>query len=234
VQLNADFENVTSLLPSKVVVANKSGDAPFEIMKSVLVATAVTTSFLGDENLVQTTNMVFRPPPTKPNKGRVVHVGRPFPLGIQFAIDIKRNLALFPHHHTMVPTCFEYFCFPIIDVLTTALENEEARFPIDACTHCPESSTVSFDNHVGVEFLGFHPATHAEITVGKIKQIIVRYDDKIWGAVKFQTAAEFAFNPFQAFVEFTIILSALFLWMSANNHQILTARSSELRIIVTS
>ena len=123
----------------------------------------------------------------------------------------------------MVPTCFEYFCFPIIDVLTTALENEEARFPIDACTHCPESSTVSFDNHVGVEFLGFHPATHAEITVGKIEQIIVRYDDKVWGAVKFQTAAEF-----------TIILSALFLWMSANDHQILTARSSDLRIIVTS
>ena len=233
-QQNASLEYIHSLLPVEVVITDESGHAPFKIMEPVLMMTTVAPSFIGDENLGQTTDMVFRPPPTKPNKGRVVHVGRPFPLGIQFAIDIKRNLALFPHHHTMVPTCFEYFCFPIIDVLTTALENEEARFPIDACTHCPESATVSFDNHVGVEFLGFHPATHAEITVGKIEQIIVRYDDKIWGAVKFQTAAEFAFNPFQAFVEFTIILSALFLWMSANDHQILTARSSDLRIIVTS
>ena len=43
-QLNACLEYLDSLLPVEVVVGNKGVDAPFEIMKPVLVVTAVTTS----------------------------------------------------------------------------------------------------------------------------------------------------------------------------------------------
>jgi len=42
-QLNADLEDLDSLLPVEVVVTDEGGDAPFEIMKPVLVVTAVTS-----------------------------------------------------------------------------------------------------------------------------------------------------------------------------------------------
>ena len=45
-QLNASLENLDSLLPVEVVVADESGHAPFEIMKPVLMMTAVTPSLL--------------------------------------------------------------------------------------------------------------------------------------------------------------------------------------------
>ena len=45
-QLNTSFEYLDSLLPVEVVITNESGDAPFEIMKPILVMTAVTTSLL--------------------------------------------------------------------------------------------------------------------------------------------------------------------------------------------
>ena len=41
--LNADLENLHSLLPVEVVVADEGGDASLEIMKPVLVMTAVTS-----------------------------------------------------------------------------------------------------------------------------------------------------------------------------------------------
>jgi hypothetical protein len=44
VQLNACLEDLYSLLPVEVVVGDEGGEAPFEIMKPVLVVTAVTTS----------------------------------------------------------------------------------------------------------------------------------------------------------------------------------------------
>ena len=43
-QLNADFEYIDGLLPIEVVVGDESSHAPFEIMKSVLMVTTVTTS----------------------------------------------------------------------------------------------------------------------------------------------------------------------------------------------
>ena len=46
VQLNACFEHLHSLLPVEIVVGDESDHAPFEIMKSVLVVTAVTASVL--------------------------------------------------------------------------------------------------------------------------------------------------------------------------------------------
>ena len=46
VQLNADLEDLHCLLPVKVVIADEGVDTPFEIMKPVLVVTAVTTSLL--------------------------------------------------------------------------------------------------------------------------------------------------------------------------------------------
>ena len=42
-QQNASLEYLNSLLPVEVVVANECGDAPFEILKPVLVVTAVTS-----------------------------------------------------------------------------------------------------------------------------------------------------------------------------------------------
>ena len=45
-QLYADFEYIYSLLPVEVVVGNKGVDAAFEIMKPVLVVTAVAASLL--------------------------------------------------------------------------------------------------------------------------------------------------------------------------------------------
>ena len=45
-QLNADLEYLHGLLPIDVVVSNEGGHAPFEIMKSVLMVTTVTTSLL--------------------------------------------------------------------------------------------------------------------------------------------------------------------------------------------
>ena len=41
-QLYADLEDFDSLLPIEVVVTNEGGDAPFKIMKPVLMVTAVT------------------------------------------------------------------------------------------------------------------------------------------------------------------------------------------------
>ena len=43
-QLNACLEHIHSLLPVEVVVGDEGGEAPFEILKPVLVVTAVTTS----------------------------------------------------------------------------------------------------------------------------------------------------------------------------------------------
>jgi len=45
-QLNACLENLDSLLPVEVVVADEGSHAPFEIMKPVLMMTTVTTSLL--------------------------------------------------------------------------------------------------------------------------------------------------------------------------------------------
>ena len=45
-QLNAGLEYIDSLLPVEVVVADEGGHAPFKIMKSVLMMTAVTASLL--------------------------------------------------------------------------------------------------------------------------------------------------------------------------------------------
>ena len=42
-QLNADLEDLHSLLPVKIIVADEISDAPFEVMKPVLVVTAVTS-----------------------------------------------------------------------------------------------------------------------------------------------------------------------------------------------
>jgi len=42
-QLNANLEHLHGLLPVEVVVADKSSQTPFEIMKPVLVVTAVTS-----------------------------------------------------------------------------------------------------------------------------------------------------------------------------------------------
>ena len=46
VQLNADLEHLHSLLPVEVVVADEGVDAALEIMKSVLMVTAITASLL--------------------------------------------------------------------------------------------------------------------------------------------------------------------------------------------
>ena len=43
VQLNADLEDLDSLLPVEVVVSDKSSQTPLEIMKPMLVVTAVTS-----------------------------------------------------------------------------------------------------------------------------------------------------------------------------------------------
>ena len=43
-QLNTDLEYI--VLPIEVVVTNKGSHAPFEILKPVLMMTAVITSFL--------------------------------------------------------------------------------------------------------------------------------------------------------------------------------------------
>ena len=45
-QLNTDFEYLDGLLPVDVVVTNEGSHAPFEILKSVLMMTAVTPSLL--------------------------------------------------------------------------------------------------------------------------------------------------------------------------------------------
>ena len=45
-QQNASLEYLDSLLPVKVVIADKVADAPFEILKSVLMVTTVTASLL--------------------------------------------------------------------------------------------------------------------------------------------------------------------------------------------
>jgi len=45
-KLNADLEDLHSLLSVEVVVANEGGDAALEIMKPVLMVTTVTASFL--------------------------------------------------------------------------------------------------------------------------------------------------------------------------------------------
>ena len=45
-QLNTDFEYVDSLLPVEVVITDEGGDAPFEILQSVLMMTAVAPSLL--------------------------------------------------------------------------------------------------------------------------------------------------------------------------------------------
>ena len=45
-QLYADFEYIDGLLPVEVVVADEGGQAPFEIMKPVLMVTAIATSLL--------------------------------------------------------------------------------------------------------------------------------------------------------------------------------------------
>ena len=42
-KLYADLENLDGLLPVEVVVGNESGEAALEIMKPVLVVTAVTS-----------------------------------------------------------------------------------------------------------------------------------------------------------------------------------------------
>ena len=43
-QFYASLEDLNSLLPVEVVVADESGDAPFKILKSVLMMTTVTTN----------------------------------------------------------------------------------------------------------------------------------------------------------------------------------------------
>jgi len=43
-QLNADLKHLNGLLPVEVVVSDESGQAPFEIMKPVLMMIAVATS----------------------------------------------------------------------------------------------------------------------------------------------------------------------------------------------
>ena len=45
-KLYAALENLDSLLPVEVVIANEGSHAPLEIMKPVLMMTAVTTSLL--------------------------------------------------------------------------------------------------------------------------------------------------------------------------------------------
>ena len=45
-QLNAGLEYLDSLLPAEIIVTNECSHAPFEIMKSVLMMTTVTTSLL--------------------------------------------------------------------------------------------------------------------------------------------------------------------------------------------
>ena len=45
-QLNTDLEYLDDLLPVEVIVTNECSHAPFEIMKSVLMVTTVTTSLL--------------------------------------------------------------------------------------------------------------------------------------------------------------------------------------------
>ena len=45
-QLNADLEDLDGLLPVDVVVSDEGGHAAFEIMKPVLMMTAVTASLL--------------------------------------------------------------------------------------------------------------------------------------------------------------------------------------------
>ena len=45
-QQNASLEYIDSLLPVEVVVADEGGHAPFEIMKPVLMVTAIATSLL--------------------------------------------------------------------------------------------------------------------------------------------------------------------------------------------
>ena len=42
-KLNADLEYIDSLLPVEVVVVDESSHAPFEILKPVLMVTAVTS-----------------------------------------------------------------------------------------------------------------------------------------------------------------------------------------------
>jgi len=46
VQLNADFEYIHSFLPTKVIVSDEGGHAPLEILKPILMVTAVTASLL--------------------------------------------------------------------------------------------------------------------------------------------------------------------------------------------
>ena len=46
VQLNAGLENLDSLLPVEVLVTDEGVDAPFKILKPVLMMIAVTPSFL--------------------------------------------------------------------------------------------------------------------------------------------------------------------------------------------
>ena len=45
-QLDAGLEYLDGLLPVEVVIADKVADAPLEILKSVLMMTAVTASLL--------------------------------------------------------------------------------------------------------------------------------------------------------------------------------------------
>jgi hypothetical protein len=47
-QLNADLKHLNGLLPVEIIVTDEGGDAALEIMKPVLVVTAVTTSLLVD------------------------------------------------------------------------------------------------------------------------------------------------------------------------------------------
>ena len=45
-QLNTDLEDLDGFLPVDVVVTNEGSHAPFEILKSVLMMTALTPSLL--------------------------------------------------------------------------------------------------------------------------------------------------------------------------------------------
>ena len=45
-QLNTDLEDLDGFLPVDVVVTDEGGHAPFEILQSVLMMTAVTASLL--------------------------------------------------------------------------------------------------------------------------------------------------------------------------------------------
>jgi hypothetical protein len=45
-QPNADLEDIDGLLPVEVVITNESGHAALEILKPVLMVTAVTPSLL--------------------------------------------------------------------------------------------------------------------------------------------------------------------------------------------